>query len=346
MLSAIVTLVGLGFLAALGLAVASRVFFVKMDPRVATIADILPGANCGACGYGGCNSFAQAIVSGEGKIEACSAIDEEGAHAIADIMGIMYTESEKERAIVLCRHTEGGVKSTFEYMGIPDCRAANLVGGGGPQACHYSCIGLGTCAAVCPFGAIEMSPDGLPLIDPKKCTACGICVAECPKDVIVLAPISSAVSVHCSSKDKGAAVKKVCSTGCIGCAACVRVCPFEAMTLENNLAAVNYSKCRVCGLCVSVCPTNSIRDHRDELQVRRVAVINDACNGCSLCARACPVDAISGTPKEQYHVDPDRCIGCGICAEICKRGAISMIPVDRTRNRTNDSAASAASGGI
>jgi len=345
MLSAVLTLAGLGFLAALGLAVASRIFYVKMDPRVATIVDILPGANCGACGYGGCGAFAPAIVSGEGKIEACSAIDEEGAHAIADIMGIMYTESEKEQAIVLCRYTDGGVRDAFKYVGIPDCRAANLTGGG-PKACQYACIGLGTCAAVCPFGAIVMSDDGLPIIDPNRCTACGICVDECPKNVLVLAPVSSAVSVFCSSRDKGAAVKKVCSVGCIGCAACVRACPFEAMTLENNLAAVNYSKCRVCGLCVSVCPTNSIRDNRDELRVRRVAVIGEGCNGCSLCARACPTDAISGTPKEQYRVDPTRCIGCGVCADICKRGAVSMITVDTHDDRAIDSKKAAGGGGI
>jgi len=344
MLSAILTLAGLGFLAALGLAVASRVFYVKMDPRVATIADILPGANCGACGYGGCGAFAQAIVSGEGKIEACSAIDEEGAHAIADIMGIMYTESEKEWAVVLCRHTDGGVANTFDYVGISDCRAANLVGGG-PKACPSACIGLGTCAAVCPFGAITMSADGLPIIDPNRCTACGVCVAECPKNVIVLAPVSSAVSVHCSSEDKGAAVKKVCSTGCIGCGACVRVCPFEAMTMENNLAAVNYSKCRVCGLCVSVCPTNAIRDHRDELKVRKIAVIGDDCNGCTLCARACPVDAIAGNPKEQHTVDPARCIGCGICADQCKRGAVSMITVDNTEDEASGPATVVGGGG-
>jgi len=343
MLSAILTLAGLGFLAALGLAVASRVFYVKVDPRVATIVDILPGANCGACGYGGCGAFAQAIVSGEGKIEACSAIDEEGAHAIADIMGVMYTESEKERAVVLCRHVDGGVADTFEYVGIPDCRAANLAGGG-PKACRYACIGLGTCATVCPFGAITMSDDGLPIIDPGKCTACGVCVEECPKNVMVLAPLASAVSVHCSSKNRGAAVKKVCSTGCIGCAACVRICPFEAMTLENNLAAVNYSKCRVCGLCVSVCPTNAIRDHRDELKVRKIAVIGDDCNGCTLCARACPTDAITGTPKEKHEVDPSRCIGCGICADLCKRGAVSMKTVESEDERAVGAVASGGGG--
>ncbi|MBN1883359.1 MAG: RnfABCDGE type electron transport complex subunit B [Deltaproteobacteria bacterium] len=344
MLSAVLTLAGLGFLAALGLAVASRVFYVKMDPRVSTIVDILPGANCGGCGYGGCSALAQAIVSGEGNIEACSAIDDEGARAIADIMGIEYTDSEKERAVVLCRHADGGVKDTFTYAGISDCRAANLIGGG-PKACKYACIGLGTCASVCPFGAIVMSADGLPIIDPNTCTGCGVCVAECPKNVLMLVPVSSAVSVHCSSRDKGAAVKKICSTGCIGCAACVRVCPFEAMTLVDNLAAVDYSKCRVCGLCVSVCPTNAIRDHRDELKVRKVAVIGDDCNGCSLCSRACPVDAITGTPKEQYTVDPTRCIGCGICADLCKRGAISMITVDGTDDRAINTAASAGGGG-
>lgn len=324
MLPSILTLAGLGFLASLGLAVASRVFKVDIDPRVETIQELLPNANCGACGYPGCSGFAKAIVSGEGKIEGCVAVHEEDAIKIAEVMGVEIVDTEKSVAIVHCNHVEGGVGEKYRYLGVTDCRAADLIAGG-PKLCTYSCIGLGTCADVCPFDAIIMD-GGTPIIDPEKCVACGNCVEACPKDIMEIAPISKKIHVLCSSKEKGAATKKTCSVGCIACMACERVCPFDAITVTDNIARIDYDKCRVCGICVINCPTNSISDFRD---YGLVAEIGDDCNGCTLCARACPVNAISGVPKERFEVDTKRCIGCGICANQCKNDAIEMVRLDK-----------------
>ncbi len=321
MIESIIVLAGLGLLAAFGLGIASRAFHVDTDPRIKTIADLLPGANCGACGFPGCNGLAGAIVSGNGAIEACAAVSDENRGKIAEVMGIEAAETIKRVAVIHCNFPAGGVKEKFDYIGVTDCRAAVLVAGG-PKQCAYACVGLGTCKSVCPFGAVTMSESGLPVIDRDKCVACGKCVEACPKKIIDLAPASRTVQVLCSSRDKGAQVKKQCSVGCINCMLCERVCPFEAVHVVDNLARIDYEKCRVCGLCVRECPSETILNLRGW---DVVAEIGEACNGCTLCARACPVDAISGTAKERHVVDPDRCIGCGICEQQCKRDAITLV---------------------
>jgi len=321
MVESIIVLAGLGLLAALGLGVASRAFHVDTDPRIQTIADLLPGANCGACGFPGCNGLASAIVSGKGIIEACAAVNDENRKEIAAIMGVEVGETEKKVAVIHCNFPAGGVGNKFEYIGVRDCRAAGLVAGG-PKQCVHACIGLGTCKSVCPFDAVTITDSGLPRINPGRCVACGKCVEACPKKIIDLVPVSRTVQVHCSSRDKGAQVKKLCSVGCINCMLCQRICPFEAIHVIDNVARIDYQKCRVCGLCVRECPTGAIVNVRGW---DRVAEIGEACNGCTLCARACPVNAISGTAKERHVVDSEKCIGCGICAEQCKRDAITLV---------------------
>lgn len=320
MIESIIVLAGLGLLSAFGLGIASRAFHVDIDPRIQLITDLLPGANCGACGFAGCGGLASAIVSGNGKIEACAAVSDANRTEIAGVMGVEVTETAKRVAVIHCNFPAGGVGNRFDYIGVADCRAANLVSGG-PKGCMHACIGLGTCKSVCPFDAVSMSAEGLPAIDPEKCVACGKCVEACPKKIIDLAPASRTVQVLCSSRDKGAQVKKLCSVGCINCMLCQRICPFEAIHVIDNIARIDYEKCRVCGLCVRECPTGSIVNLRGW---DRVAVIGEACNGCTLCARACPVNAISGNPKERHVVDPERCIGCGICVEQCKRNGITL----------------------
>jgi electron transport complex protein RnfB len=321
MIESIIILAGLGLLSAFALGIASRAFHVDTDPRIQTIADLLPGANCGGCGFAGCNALATAIVSGNGKIESCMAVSDEHRTEIASLMGVETTQTEKKVAVVHCNYPAGGVGDKFDYIGVRDCRAANLVSGG-PKQCTFACIGLGTCRKVCPFDAITMSDRGLPVVDPEKCVACGKCVEACPKRIIDLAPLSRTVQVLCSSHDRGAQVKKLCSVGCINCMICQRVCPFEAVHVIDNIARIDYEKCRVCGLCFRECPTATIADFRGWAQA---AEIGETCNGCTLCARACPVSAISGTPKERYVVDAERCIGCGICVDQCKRGAITLV---------------------
>jgi ferredoxin len=175
----------------------------------------------------------------------------------------------------------------------------------------------------CPFDAITMSEDNLPIINKEKCTACGKCVAACPKQVIELGLMSKAVVISCHSKDKGLDVKKKCQVGCIACGICVRTCPVDAIKVDNNLARINHDKCITCGLCVKKCPTNAIHDY---LQPRSKASIDPSkCIGIDACAKVCPVNAISGDIRAVHTVDQSKCIGCGMCSARCTKKAIEMV---------------------
>ena len=223
----------LGAVFGLILAYASKVFAVEKDPREEAILGCLPGANCGGCG---------AAVAAQ----------------IAEIMGVAAGESVKKVATVHC--SGGGAdKSKYEYIGIHDCLAAARLPGGGPLACKFGCLGMGSCESECPFDAIHVK-DGVAVVDDEKCVACGKCVDICPRHIIDLEPYKTKkhVSIPCSSKDKGPAVTKVCSNGCIGCALCAKACPKEAITIENNLARIDYSKCIGCTLCAQKCPRKLI----------------------------------------------------------------------------------------
>ncbi len=206
----------------------------------------------------------------------------------------------------------------FKYEGVQDCRAAMLTAGG-DKSCIYGCLGYGTCSKVCPFGAITMTEDHLPFVDIIKCTGCRKCEAACPRKVIKVLPSSKQVLVSCNSKDKGVETKKNCQTGCIACGICVRVCPFEAPIIENNLSRIIPEKCKVCGICVTKCPTGAISDYIPE---RPKAFINDRCIGCGICAKVCPVNAPFGELKKLHKIDGNKCIGCGICTAKCPVHAI------------------------
>jgi len=250
----------LAVLFGIGLAIASKIFAVQTDPRLDAVAENLPGANCGACGFAGCAALAEALVKGEAMPGKCPVASGEANARIAEILGIEIEEKERSVAVLMCN---GGnkVPERFDYTGLRDCKAAALVHGGF-KSCEYGCLGLGTCAAACPFDAIRMGPDGLPEIIEERCTACGRCVEACPKNLIKIVPVSKAVHVRCSSFDKGAAVIKICDTGCIGCKKCEKECPVDAIKVENNLARIDYDKCISCGKCVKVCPTGAIGNYR------------------------------------------------------------------------------------
>jgi Na+-translocating ferredoxin:NAD+ oxidoreductase RNF subunit RnfB len=239
------------------LAFASIKFFVETDERVSRIRELLPGANCGGCGYPGCDGYADGIVSGAAKTNLCAAGGSTLAAGIAEIMGVEREESIPVRAFLKCKGSPGASKRNAIYEGIDDCRSAAVLPGGSPNACPFGCIGLGTCVKVCVFGAMSIV-DGLASADPEKCIGCGTCVAICPKSVLKLIPRSSDVQVTCNSNWRGPDVKRVCTAGCIGCGICAKVCPVGAVTLEGNLASVNASICTNCGTCVSKCPTKSI----------------------------------------------------------------------------------------
>ena len=254
LLHALLTLGGLGILFGFGLYVASRVFHVEVDPRVEKVAEALPGANCGACGFPGCGALATAIVHGSAPVSACPVCSSSQLAELARIMGVALEAGVRKVAIVHCQGRR--VADRFEYSGPETCAASALLLGGHKE-CPYGCLGLGDCVRACPFDAIHMV-DGIPVVDEEKCTACGKCVEACPRNIIDLQPMDKHVHVLCRSHDKGGAVRKYCDVGCIGCKKCEKACKFDAIHVNDFLAEIDYEKCTSCGACVKVCPMNTI----------------------------------------------------------------------------------------
>lgn len=256
MLIPILTLSILGLLFGLGLAFTFKIFKVETDPKIAQILKLLPGANCGACGFGGCLAFAEALAKGKAGVELCAPGKEEVQQKIAEVLGVEIREKTKMVATLICN---GGTKARdkCDYKGIATCEAANIYFGG-QKTCPFGCLGFGDCVGVCPFGAIHMGRDKLPIIDENICRGCQRCVAVCPKKILVMRPIKNRVYVKCNSSDKGGIVAKYCKAGCIGCVKCEKVCPCEAIQVSGNLALIDYSKCSNCAECVKVCPTKVI----------------------------------------------------------------------------------------
>ncbi len=267
MLEAIISLSGLGLVAGVGLGIASKVFAVVIDPKVAAVEEALLGTNCGACGYPGCSGLANAIVDGEAAVTDCLPGGEDVAIAIAAVMGVDAEMKEKEVALVLCKGGDRDAKVKFEYHGVKDCWAAMQVGGGF-KSCGYGCLGLGSCYKACSYGAIEITEDRLAIIIPEKCTGCTLCVAACPKNIIKMVPESQRVHVLCSSHDKGPVTKKACSVGCIGCTLCTK--KTTNMTMDKNLAIVDYSTLDNVHDSVDVCPTNTISDFNEAHPLKRL----------------------------------------------------------------------------
>lgn len=257
MLYPILTLSSLGLLFGLGLSVAAKKFCIATDPKLEKVFSLLPGANCGACGMPGCMGFAQALIKGTCTIDKCPVSEEDARKKIAQLLGIKVEEKVKQIAIL---HCGGGnrVKDKFGYTGIRNCIVASQLQKG-PKACVYGCIGYGACVMVCPFGAISMGEDDLPIIDEEKCTACGKCVEACPNKLFSLADITKKYVVQCKSLDMGKKVMEVCKVGCIACRKCERVCPVQAIKVINNLAVIDYNICNNNGKCMEVCPTKCIK---------------------------------------------------------------------------------------
>ena len=255
-IGAVIELAAFGLLFGIGLGIAAKKFAVQVDPRVEMILGILPNANCGGCGYPGCSGFAKAVAGGEAKVTACSPGGCAVAEKIAQILGVAAETAEPLVAVVRCN---GGIRAheKFVYDGIANCRAIQLIGMG-HKVCSYGCLGFGTCVDECPFGALRMGDDGLPVTDFAKCTGCGICVNICPTKVLALVPASKSVFVACNSLDKGAFVRKACESGCIACMMCQKMCPQNAITIADNLARIDFAKCNECGVCIAVCPTKTI----------------------------------------------------------------------------------------
>jgi len=313
---------GLGLLFGLGLAIASKKLAVKVDEKEEAIKALMPGANCGGCGYPGCEGYAAALASGEADPSLCPVGGPVLMEQIAEILGVEAEADTPKVALVRCHGTKGLAKDKYNYHGIEDCFAASLFQEGA-KACAYGCLGLGTCVRACPFDAIHVNEDGVALVDEEKCTGCGKCADACPKHLIDMVPRALPVKVLCHSEAKGKAVKVICDVGCIGCSLCAKVCPVDAIEMKNNLPVIDNDKCIGCLLCAEKCPTNSIAA---DLEHRKKAVIKeDACIGCTVCKKACVFDAIEGERKEAHTVIADKCTGCGQCVEKCPKDAIDLI---------------------
>lgn len=320
-LTAVAGLAGVGLVIAVVLVIASVKLAVKADEREAAVRSALPGANCGACGFPGCDGYAAAVATGKAPPDACTVGGPTVATRIGEVLGQRVDSAEPGVATLICRGNRDRAPQRFHYEGTYNCRQAALLLGG-PKACAYGCIGMAHCVSVCPFSAITMGSDGLPDVDVKRCTGCGKCVKECPKHTLILLPRSKLVYLACASHDKGKSVKDVCKVGCIACGLCVKACPVGALTLIQNLPVMDFSKCIDCGICVHKCPTKSFIDRA---RGRPRATINPNCTGCQDCVRVCRFKAIEGEPGKQHRILADKCIGCGECRKVCKASAIDMV---------------------
>ncbi len=232
----------LGGLFGIGLAIAGKAFHVETDPRIEHVTEALPGINCGACGFPGCEGYASAIVAEGAPPNLCAPGGQDAALRIAHIMGMeLDTEVQRVRAVVHCQGGPDRSPERFEYNGIADCHAAHTVQGG-PKACEFGCLGFGTCVAACPFGAIAMGPDHIPVVDWDRCTGCGACVRACPRQLIELLPDTIPHYVACSNQDRAKEVKQVCKVGCIACWICVKFSPEGAVEKNGNLPRLTYTK--------------------------------------------------------------------------------------------------------
>jgi len=253
-----------GLVAALILYTTARKFHVTEDPRIDDVEKALPGVNCGACGYPGCRGFAEACIKADDFSKMyCPVGGNACMAAVAKILGKEASVQEPMIAVVRCAGSHDKRPRTSQYDGPQTCQIAAATFSG-ETGCPYGCLGFGDCVAVCRFDAIHMDPQtGLPVVDEEKCTACGACVTACPHGIIELrkkGPRGRRVYVTCINKDKGPVARRACQVACIGCGRCVKECPFVAITLENNLAYIDFNKCKLCRKCVAVCPTKAIQE--------------------------------------------------------------------------------------
>lgn len=255
----IVILAVMGALFGALLAFASKKFAVKEDPTLEELKGVLPGANCGGCGFPGCAAYAEAVASKKAKIGLCSVGGNAVSKSMASIMGEDAVEVAPMMAVVMCSGSPDVSKERFEYNGNPDCITASIaLPGGTHKMCRQGCLGFGSCAAVCAFGAMQIV-DGVAKVDREKCTGCGTCSRTCPKHLIKMVPVYTKVEVLCSNPSRGKEVSALCSSGCIGCGICARNCAASCITMENNLPVVNHELCIGCGICEEKCPTKAIR---------------------------------------------------------------------------------------
>lgn len=257
LLLAVLTMGGLGFIFAGGLAIADKKLRVEENPLIGQINEILPGANCGACGQAGCYDFAVNVVEGKQSVNGCPVGGEDTAQDIAEIMGVEAGTTVKEIPRVMCKGgDDNAVKKLVEYHGAMSCAAMDIVSGG-DMHCLYGCLGQGDCVEVCPFDALIMNSKGIPEVIPDLCTSCTMCVKECPRDVIVMHPVNRDTFVFCNNRDDAKKAKEVCNVACTACGACAR--KVEGLEVVGNLAEIDYEKLNADDIPFEKCKTGAIQ---------------------------------------------------------------------------------------
>lgn len=249
----------LGLIFGILLGFASKAFEVKVDPKIPKIRECLPGANCGGCGYAGCDAYAEAVVLTGEKVNLCSVGGVKTTESLGKILGVSVKTNEKMTAFVKCNGNCEVAKENYKLEGVLDCLTASLMVDGGAKACSYGCLGLGSCVKVCEFNALKIV-NGIAKVDIEKCTNCGACINICPKGLIESVPVSKKVRVECNNIEIGKHVRENCSYACIGCRICEKNCPKDAVHVIGNLARLDYNKCVNCQICTKKCPTGAIKN--------------------------------------------------------------------------------------
>ena len=245
----------LAMLFAIALAYLGKKLAVSRDERIDQVRDCLSGANCGACGYAGCDGFATALVEGKAELSSCNATSKEKKEEIAEILGL--TDTGEATKVVVCCHGGQDAKDKYDYVGYGDCRSMELLAGGRKQ-CAWGCLGTGSCVDACQHHAVTVKQKGYSEVSLSKCISCGKCISVCPKNIIKRIPASATYYVACSNHQKGKEVRELCTKGCIACGICVKQCEVGAITIVDNLATIDYTKCINCGKCAAKCPQRCI----------------------------------------------------------------------------------------
>jgi electron transport complex, rnfABCDGE type, B subunit len=261
MIIAILVVVAVGIIAGIMLSFASKVFFVPVDETAAALREVLPGANCGGCGFAGCDAYASAMA--EDRDMPCNKCPVGGpavAAKLAAILGVEAGSEDRKVAVVMCNGNKDVSKSLLEYQGPKSCKAAKQLFGG-LKECQFGCLGLGDCVDACNYDSIRVI-NGVAKVDRDACVACGACAKACPQFLIRISPVKNMVICHCHSTEKGGVTRKACEVGCIGCKKCESVCKFDSVHVTDNLAFINPDTCKNCGACAKVCPTGVIQNLR------------------------------------------------------------------------------------
>ncbi len=252
----VIILVVTGLISSIVLVVAAKFMAVKVDQKQLDLREALPGANCGACGFAGCDEYAAKLAAGEAEANQCVPGGAAVAQRIGEILGVAVDNVEAQCAVVQCNGCSSATDTVMDYQGPKTCAAcATFFQGSG--ACKFGCMGYGDCVAACQYNAIDLV-NGVAQVDRTLCVGCGMCAKACPHGLIAMVPVSKTVAVLCSNKDKGAISRKVCKNSCIGCKKCERSCPSGAIKVTDNLARIDYSLCTNCNTCVEQCPTGAI----------------------------------------------------------------------------------------